>query len=70
LKAFRRNERKQLRLPSNITSTLRCCLQRQNQGSGQYFFYDLAVNIGQSEVSAAIAIGEAFVVESEKMEKQ
>jgi hypothetical protein len=29
---------------------------------------DFAVNIGQAEVSAAIAIREAFMVESEKME--
>ena len=29
---------------------------------------DVAVNIGQAEVTAAIATGEAFMVESEKME--
>ena len=44
--------------------------QYQSKASNQDLLNDLAVNIGQAEVTAAIAIREAFVVESEKMESR
>src|SRR5215813_13759246 len=36
--------------------------------SGQYFLNDVAVDVGQTEVTTAISVREAFVVQSEKVE--
>ena len=44
--------------------------QYQSKASNQDLLNNLAVNIGQAEVTAAIAIREPFVVESEKMESR
>ena len=44
--------------------------QYQSKGSNQYLLNDFAVNIGQAEVSAAIAIRETFMVEAKKMKSR
>src|SRR5688572_12510949 len=42
-------------------------VRSEKEGSGKYFLNDFTVNVGQSEVPAAIAIGKALVVEAKEM---
>ena len=41
---------------------------RNSRFSTQNFTHDLAVDVGQAEVSAGVAVGELFVVEAEQVE--
>ena len=45
-------------------------LQRTERASGQNLFHDSAMHVGQSEIAAGVAVGEAFVVEAHQVQQR
>ena len=44
------------------------CRGHDDQRSGQDFFHDMSVDVGQAEVSAGVVEGELFVVQAQQVQ--